>query len=151
MDNHAPSIARAREAAAAAGVADRVAFEVAGATDFPGKEYDLIAYFDCLHDMGDPIGAMRHARETLAHDGTVLIVEPMAGDRVEENFNPVGVVNSAASVLVCTPNALSTENGIALGTVATEAALREVVNAGGLSRFRRATQTPFNRIFEARL
>ena len=91
------------------------------------------------------------ARETLAHDGTVLIVEPMAGDSVEENFNPVGVVNSAASVLVCTPNALSTENGTALGTVATEAALREVVNAGGLSRFRRATQTPFNRIFEARL
>jgi hypothetical protein len=93
---------------------------------------------------------MRHARETLAIDGSVLIVEPMAGERVEDNFNPVGVVNSACSVLLCTPNALSSSPAIALGSLATEAQLREVVTAGGLSRFRQATQTPFNRIFEAR-
>ncbi len=151
FDNHAPSIARARQAAAEVGVAERIIFEVASATDFPGRDYDLIAYFDCLHDMGDPVGAIRHARETLAPDGTALIVEPMAGERVEDNFNPVGVVYSAASVLVCTPNALSAGHGIALGTVATEAQLRAVVTAGGLSRFRRAAETPFNRIFEARL
>jgi 2-polyprenyl-3-methyl-5-hydroxy-6-metoxy-1,4-benzoquinol methylase len=150
FDNHAPSIARAREAAADAGVAERVSFEVASATEFGGRQYDLIAYFDCLHDMSDPIGAMRHARETLAIDGSVLIVEPMAGERVEDNFNPVGVVNSACSVLLCTPNALSSSPAIALGSLATEAQLREVVTAGGLSRFRQATQTPFNRIFEAR-
>jgi hypothetical protein len=131
-------------------VADRVVFEVAGATDFPGNGYDLIAYFDCLHDMGDPVGA-RHARDTLDANGTVMIVEPMAGERVEDNFNPLGVAFSAASVRVCTPNALATGNGTALGTVATEARLREVAAAGGLNRFRRATQTPFNRIFEARL
>jgi SAM-dependent methyltransferase len=150
FDNHAPSIAHARQAAAGAGVADRVIFEVAGATDFPGGDYDLIAYFDCLHDMGDPVGAIRQATSALAQDGTVLIVEPMAGERVEDNFNPVGVVYSAASVLCCTPNALSAGHGTALGTIATEAQLREVVTAGGLGRFRRATQTPFNRIFEAR-
>ena len=150
FDNHAPSITRARQAAAEAGVADRVVFEVAGATDFPGSDYDLIAYFDCLHDMGDPVGAIRHARQALTPDGSLLIVEPMAGDRVEDNFNPIGVVYSAASVLCCTPHALSAGHGTALGTVATEAQLREVVNTGGLSRFRRATQTPFNRVFEAR-
>jgi SAM-dependent methyltransferase len=150
FDNHAPSIARARQAAAEAGVEKRVIFEVASAADFPGSDYDLIAYFDCLHDMGDPVGAIRHAREVLAPHGTVLIVEPMAGERVEDNFNPVGVVYSAASVLCCTPNALSAGHGTALGTIATEAQLREVVTTGGLSRFRRATETPFNRIFEAR-
>jgi len=150
FDNHAPSIARARQAAAEAGLADRVIFEVAGAVDFPGTAYDLIAYFDCLHDMGDPIGAMRHAHDTLAPEGTLLIVEPMAGERVEDNFNPVGVLFSGASVLCCTPNALSAGHGTALGAIATDAALREVVASGGLSRFRRATETPFNRIFEAR-
>ncbi len=150
FDSHAPSIERAREAAAEAGVSEWVIFAVAGATDFPGRDYDLIAYFDCLHDMGDPVGAIRHARAALAPDGTALIVEPMAGERVEDNFNPVGVIYSAASVLVCTPNALATGHGTALGTIATEAALREVVTAGGLSRFRRAAETPFNRIFEAR-
>jgi hypothetical protein len=142
VDNHAPSIDSARQAADAAGVTDRVTFEVASDTHYPGSGYDLIAFFDCLHDRGDPIGAMRHARETLAPDGTVLIVEPMAGESVEENFNPVGVVYSAASVLVCTPNALSTDHGTAPGTVASEAKRREVPTASGFTHFRRAMQTP---------
>jgi len=149
FDNHAPSIARARELAAEAGLAGRVVFEVASATDFPGSNYDLIAYFDCLHDMGDPVGAARHARAALKADGHALLVEPMAGERDDDNFNPVGRIYSAASVLVCTPNALAT-GGTALGTIATEQALRETLLAGGFTRFRRATETPFNRIFEAR-
>ncbi len=149
FDSHAPSIERARALAAEAGLADRAIFEVARATDFPGRDYDLISYFDCLHDMGDPDGALRHARQALTADGHVLIVEPMAGERDADNFNPVGRVYSAASVLVCTPNALAT-GGEALGTIATERDLREVATAGGFSRFRRATETPFNRIFEAR-
>jgi SAM-dependent methyltransferase len=149
FDSHAPSIEHARAAAAEAGVADRVTFDVADATQFPGTNYDLVAYFDCLHDMGDPIGAMRRAREVLAPDGTVLIVEPMAGECVEENLNPVGRVFSGASVLVCMPHSLAA-GGPALGTIATEAQLREVVQDAGFHRFRRATETPFNRIFEAR-
>lgn len=149
FDSHGPSIARARNLAREAGLADRAIFEVASATDFPGGEYDLIAYFDCLHDMGDPGGALRHARQALKPDGNVLIVEPMAGERDADNFTPVGRIFSAASVLICTPNALAT-GGEALGTIATERELREVVIAGGFSRFRRATETPFNRIFEAR-
>jgi SAM-dependent methyltransferase len=149
FDNHAPSIEGARKDAAAAGLSDRVKFEVAGAGNFPGEGYDLLAYFDCLHDMGDPVGAMRHATQTLAEDGTVLIVEPMAGDTVEGNINPVGRIFSAASVLICSPNAIATGDTV-LGTIATEQALGEVVRRGGLSRFRRATETPFNRIFEAR-
>jgi len=151
FDNHEPSIARARQMAEQAGVADRVTFEVASAQNYPAplSGYDLIAYFDCLHDMGDPTGACRHAYESLAPDGTVLIVEPMAGDHPEENFNPVGRVYAGASTLCCTPNALAS-GGHALGTVATEEALRDVVTAGGFTRFRRATETPVNRIFEAR-
>ncbi|MBV9852468.1 MAG: methyltransferase domain-containing protein [Armatimonadetes bacterium] len=149
FDNHAPSIERARRAAAEAGVADRVTFEVAQATEFPGSDYDLIAFFDCLHDMGDPTGAARRACGALAPGGTAMIVEPMAGERTEENFNPVGRVYSAASVLCCTPNAICA-GGPALGTVASDQALRDVVLAGGFTRFRRATQTPFNRVFEAR-
>ena len=149
FDSHAPSIARARQLAAEAGLADRAIFDVASATDFPGGDYDLIAYFDCLHDMGDPDGALRHARRALKPDGHVLIVEPMAGERDADNFNPVGRIYSAASVLVCTPNALAT-GGEGLGTIATERDLRKVATAGGFSRFRRATETPFNRIFEAR-
>ncbi|HYN87336.1 MAG TPA: methyltransferase domain-containing protein [Ardenticatenaceae bacterium] len=148
-DNHAPSIEAARRAAAEAGVENRVTFEVASAAEYPNLQYDLIAYFDALHDMGDPIGAIRHARETLAPDGTVLLVEPQAGEKVEDNLNPVGRIFSAASVLVCTPNAMAS-GGMGLGTIATEAQIREVVTAGGLSRFRRATETPFNRVFEAR-
>jgi SAM-dependent methyltransferase len=151
FDNHEASILRARQAAADAGMADRVTFEVAGADAYPAplSGYDLVAFFDCLHDMGDPVGAIRHAASTLTEDGTVLLVEPMAGELVEDNLNPVGRVYAGASVLICTPHAVA-EGGAALGTIATEAALREVVTAGGLSRFRRATETPFNRVFEAR-
>ncbi|MGI8552947.1 MAG: class I SAM-dependent methyltransferase [Dehalococcoidia bacterium] len=149
FDNHAPSIEQARRLVATAGVANRVTFDVAGATDFPGSGYDLVAFFDCLHDMGDPIGAASHACRALSQDGTALIVEPMAGERIEENLNPVGRVFSAASVLCCTPNAVASGN-VALGTIATEQQLRDVVTAGGFTRFRRATETPFNRVFEAR-
>jgi SAM-dependent methyltransferase len=148
FDNHAPSIERARQAALEAGVANRVTFDVAAAQEFPGGGYDLIAYFDCLHDMGDPVGAVKHARETIAADGTVLVVEPMAGERVEENLNPVGRVFSAGSVLICTPNSLAS-GGQGLGTLATERQLRELFTAGGFAHFRRATESPFNRIFEA--
>jgi len=152
FDNHAPSIEAARAEAEAEGVGDRITFEVATAQDFPGSGYDVIAYFDCLHDMGDPVGAMRYARRAVADDGTLLIVEPMAGERVEENINPVGRVFSGVSVLCCTPNAIASggPDGVALGTVATERQLREVVLEGGFARFRRTTETPFNRIFEAR-
>jgi SAM-dependent methyltransferase len=151
FDNHEPSIKHAREAAKEAGVDDRVKFEVANASDFPEVEggYDMIAFFDCLHDMGDPVGASRRAYETLAEDGSALIVEPMAGNTVEENINPIGRTFSAASTLCCTANSLAL-GGPALGAVATEEALRETVMAGGFKEFRRATETPFNRIFEAR-
>lgn len=149
FDVHAPSVEAARASAQAAGVADRVTFEVATAQDYPGSGYDLVAYFDCLHDMGDPIGAIRHTAEALAPGGTVLIVEPMAGLHVEDNFNIVGRFYSGASVLCCTPNAVASGD-TALGTVASDDALRNVVAAGGLSHFRRATETPFNRIFEAK-
>jgi SAM-dependent methyltransferase len=152
FDSHAPSIDHARQAAAAAGLSEeRVSFQVAPATAHPSVVggYDLIAFFDCLHDMGDPVGAIRHAADTLASDGTVLLVEPMAGDQIEDNLNPVGQVYSGASVLICTPHALA-ESGNALGTIATDATIRDVVVTGGLSRFRRATETPFNRVFEAR-
>jgi SAM-dependent methyltransferase len=150
-DSHEASILRARQAAGEAGVGDRVSFEVAGADSYPAPltGYDLIAFFDCLHDLGNPIGAMRHAANTLAEDGSVLLVEPMAGDNIEDNLNPVGRVYSGGSVLVCTPHGIA-EGGSGLGTLATEDELRQVAHAGGLSRFRRATETPFNRIFEAR-
>jgi SAM-dependent methyltransferase len=148
-DVHGPSIERARELARQAGVADRTTFEVATSTDYAGRDFDLIAFFDCLHDIGDPADTIAQARRALAADGTVLLVEPMAGEHVEDNFNPIGRFYSGASVLVCTPNGLATGH-TALGTVATEAALRDAVSAGGLTRFRRATETPLNRIFEAR-
>ena len=149
-DNHAASIENARAKAEAAGVADRVQFEVASANDYPNKGYDLICFFDCLHDMGDPRGAAKHAAETLADGGSCLIVEPMAGNTVEENFNIIGRTFSAASTLCCTSNSLAT-GGPALGAVATEDAIKDVVLSGGFNEFRRATETPFNRIFEARL
>ncbi len=149
FDVHAASIAEATEHAKAEGLADRVTFQVATAIDFPGKHYDLVAYFDCLHDMGEPIEAMKHAHKVLAKDGTAFIVEPMAGETIEENFNPIGRTFSAASVLCCTPNAISSGT-IALGTIATEAALREVVMAGGFTQFRRVADSPVNRFFEAR-
>ena len=151
FDYHEPSIARARESARAAGVEDRVTFEVAPADRFPGPDgYDLVAMFDCLHDMGDPAGVARHVRETLAPDGTWMIVEPMAGDRVEDNLNPIGRIFYAASTMVCTPASLAQEGRAALGAQAGEAALTEVLHAGGFSRVRRASETPVNIVLEAR-
>lgn len=149
-DYHEPSIVAARERARAAGVADRVSFEVAGAKTYPGRGFDLVAFFDCLHDMGDPVGAARHVRETLADDGIWMIVEPFANDRVEDNLNPVGRVYYSASTMVCTPCSLSQEVGLGLGAQAGEQRLREVAGEGGFTRFRRAAQTPFNLVFEAR-
>jgi SAM-dependent methyltransferase len=150
FDYHAASIETARRRARDAGVADRVRFEVASAQDFPGKGYDLVACFDCLHDMADPTGAARHIRGALAKDGTWLLVEPFANDRVEENLNPVGRVFYGASTVFCVPCSLA-GHGPALGAQAGEARLREiVVEGGGFSRFRRATETPFNLVLEAR-
>jgi len=149
FDNHEPSIKHAQSAAEKANVADRVKFEAASASDFPDAQYDLICFFDCLHDMGNPTSAIKHCFETLSSDGSILIVEPMAGNSVEENFNPVGRTFSAASTLCCTANAIA-QGGTALGAVASEEALKETVLAGGFTHFRRAAETPFNRVFEAR-
>jgi SAM-dependent methyltransferase len=151
-DSHAESIEAARDAAAAAGVADRVTFEVADAEDVGGAGYDLVCVFDALHDMGNPLGAARHIREVLADDGTWLLVEPQAGDRLEDNVNPVGRIFYSASTCICVPNAIS-QNGSGqrpLGAQAGEARLRDVVAAAGFTRFRRATETPFNVVLEAR-
>jgi 2-polyprenyl-3-methyl-5-hydroxy-6-metoxy-1,4-benzoquinol methylase len=150
FDNHAESIEAARKAAEEAGVSDRVTFDVASAQTFPGSDYDVVTFFDSLHDMGDPVGAAAHVRGALKPEGSVMLVEPMAGDRVEDNLNVVGRLYSAASVLVCTPHAIA-EGGKALGTIATDAELREVFDAAGYKSFRRATETPVNRVFEARL
>jgi SAM-dependent methyltransferase len=150
FDYHAPSIEAARRAAEAAGVADRIGFEVASAKEFPARSYDLIAFFDCLHDMGDPAGAAAHVKAALAPDGTWLIVEPFAHDHLADNLNPVGRIYYAASTMICTPASMSQEVGAALGAQAGEERLREAVMAGGFSRFRRATETPFNLVLEAR-
>ena len=150
FDYHEPSVVRARETARAAGVDDRVRFEVAPADGYPGDGYDLVTMFDCLHDMGDPAGAARHVRESLAPDGTWMVVEPMAGDRVEDNLNPVGRIFYAASTMICTPASLAQEGRAALGAQAGEAALTEVARAGGFSRIRRATETPVNLVLEVR-
>jgi SAM-dependent methyltransferase len=149
-DYHEDAIATARARAEAAGVADRVTFEVAPAAGYGGKRYDLVTMFDCLHDMGDPVGTSRHVRETLADDGTWMIVEPAAGDRVEDNLNPVGRAYYGFSTLLCTPASLSQEVGLALGAQAGEARLRDVVTSGGFTRFRRAAETPFNIVLEAK-
>ena len=149
-DYHEGSIAKARQRAAVAGVQDRVEFETAPASAFKGQQYDLVTMFDCLHDMGDPVGAARHVNEALAPDGTWMIVEPAAGDRVEDNLNPVGRAYYAFSTLLCTPCSLSQEVGLALGAQAGEARIREVVTAAGFTRFRRVAATPFNAVFEAR-
>ena len=149
FDNHGPSVEHARRAAEEAGVADRVTFEAAPASEMPEGPYDLVCFFDCLHDMGDPVGAMRRACEVLAEGGSALVVEPMAGNRVEDNLNVVGRTFSAASTLCCTSNSLAT-GGPALGAVATDDALRDVALQGGFKEFRRAAETPFNRVFEAR-
>jgi len=150
FDYHAPSIENAWKKALHAGVQDRVGFQIAWAKGFPGKGYDLVAFFDCLHDMGDPAGAAAHVRETLAPSGTWMIVEPYAGDRLEENLNPVGRVFYCASTMICTPASRSQEVGLALGAQAGEARIRDVVTGAGFTHFRRAAQTPFNLVFEAR-
>jgi SAM-dependent methyltransferase len=150
FDYHDESIEKARARARDAGVDDRVTFEVAAAKSFPGEGYDLVAMFDCLHDMGDPVGAAGHVRGTLKDDGTWLIVEPFANDRLEDNLNPVGRVYYSASTMVCTPASRDQEVGLALGAQAGEARLRGVVTEGGFTRFRRATETPFNLVLEAR-
>jgi SAM-dependent methyltransferase len=150
-DYHDGSIEMARQRAEEAGVSDRVKFEVARAKDYPGSGYDFVAFFDCLHDMGDPVGAAAHVRESLAADGTWMVVEPFAGDRVEDNLNPVGRIYYSASTLLCTPASKSQEVGLALGAQAGEARLREVVTGAGFRQFRRAAETPFNIVYEAKL
>jgi SAM-dependent methyltransferase len=149
-DYHSGSIETARARAAEAGVDDRVRFETAPASSFSGDGYDLVTMFDCLHDMGDPVGAARHVRNALAGDGTWMIVEPRAGDRVEENLNPVGRAYYAFSTLLCTPCSLSQEVGLALGAQAGETRIRDVVTTAGFTGFRRAAETPFNAVFEVR-
>jgi len=149
-DYHDGSIETARQRAQEAGVADRVRFEVEPSTTYSGTGYDLVTMFDCLHDMGDPVGAARHVHSTLAADGTWMIVEPNAGDRVEDNLNPVGRAFYAFSTLLCTPASLSQDVGLALGAQAGEARIHDVVEAGGLTHFRRVAETPFNLVFEAR-
>ena len=150
IDSHEASIDEARKAAAEAGVGDRVGFEVADAATLPGTGYDLVCFFDCLHDMGDPVGAARRARAALAPDGTVLLVEPRAADDLAGNINPVSRLYYAGSVFLCTPSALAQDGAHALGGQAGEARLAEVVRQAGFSRFRRATDTPFNLVLEAR-
>ena len=149
FDYHEGSITTARQRAEDAGVSDRVSFAVAPASSYAGS-YDLVTMFDCLHDMGDPIGAARHVLSSLAADGTWLIVEPAAGDRVEDNLNPVGRAYYSFSTLLCTPSSLAQEVGLALGAQAGEARIRNVVTAAGFTSFRRAAETPFNLVFEAR-
>ncbi len=149
-DYHEGSIATARQRAAEAGVSDRVRFEVAAASSYSGSGYDLVTMFDCLHDMGDPVGAARHVRQSLSADGTWMIVEPAAGDRVEDNFNPVGRAYYGFSTLLCTPASLSQDVGLALGAQAGESRIRDVVTGAGLNRFRRVSETPFNLVYEAR-
>ena len=150
FDYHEPSIAHARESAQQAGVADRVRFEVATAKSYPGTDYDLVTMFDCLHDMGDPAGAAAHVRSSLQANGNWMIVEPYAHDRLEDNLNPVGRVFYSASTFICTPASRSQEVGRCLGAQAGEQRLREVITEGGFSRFRRAAETPFNLVLEAR-
>jgi SAM-dependent methyltransferase len=150
FDYHDKSIEAARESAKRNGIADRVTFEVAKAKEFPGKGYDFVAVFDCLHDMGDPIGAAAHVRQSLAKDGTWMIVEPFANDQLKDNLNPVGRVYYSFSTLLCTPCSRSQEVALCLGAQAGESRIRDVVTSAGFKRFRRATETPFNIVYEAR-
>jgi len=150
FDYHDKSIEAARESAKRNGVADNVTFEVAKAKEFPGRDYDFVTVFDCLHDMGDPIGAAAHIRQCLAKDGTWMIVEPFANDNLKDNLNPIGRVYYSFSTLLCTPCSRSQEVGLCLGAQAGEARIRDVVTSAGFNRFRRATETPFNIVFEAR-
>jgi SAM-dependent methyltransferase len=150
FDYHDKSIEAAREAAERKGIADRVTFEVASAKSFPGENYDFVAVFDCLHDMGDPIGAAMHVRRSLAAEGTWMIVEPFANDQLKDNLNPVGRVYYSFSTLLCTPCSRSQEVGMCLGAQAGEQRIRGVATAAGFTHFRRATETAFNIVFEAR-
>jgi cyclopropane fatty-acyl-phospholipid synthase-like methyltransferase len=150
FDYHDKSIEAARENAKSEGVGERATFEVAKAKEFPGKDYDFVAVFDCLHDMGDPIGAARHVRESLSKDGTWMIVEPFANDELKDNLNPVGRMYYSFSTLLCTPCSRSQEVALCLGAQSGEKRIREVVSTAGFSRFRRATETPFNIVYEAR-
>jgi ubiquinone/menaquinone biosynthesis C-methylase UbiE len=148
-DFHPGSIEQAKAHAREHDVSN-VEFHVGTAKQYPGNEFDLVAFFDCLHDMGDPAGAAAHVKQSLKPDGTWMIVEPMAGDRMEDNMNPIGRIYYAASTLVCVPTSLAQEVGAALGAQAGEAKLREVITAGGFTKVRRATETPFNMVLEAR-
>jgi len=150
FDYHPGSIEMARKAAATAGVSDRVKFEVASAKEYPGEGYQLVAFFDCLHDMGDPEGAARHVRKTLDAGGAWMIVEPFANDQLEDNLNPIGRVFYAASTMLCTPASLSQEVGLGLGAQAGEGRLSKVLKSAGFTHVRRAAETPFNIVLEAR-
>ena len=150
FDYHEGSFQAARRAAEKEGLAGRVTFQVASSTEYPGKGYDLVAFFDSLHDMGDPAGAAAHVRRSLKPDGTWMIVEPYANERVEENLNPVGRIFYSASTMICTPNAMSQNGGHALGAQVPESEWRRIIQGAGFRSFRRATETPFNRVFEAR-
>ena len=149
-DFHEDSITAARDHAAAHGLSDRVTFETAAAKNVPGNGYDFVTFFDCLHDMGDPAGAAAHVKSILKPDGVWMIVEPMAGDQIEDNLNPVGRLYYSASTMVCVPTSLSQKTGAALGAQAGETALREAIESGGFANVRRAAETPFNIILEAR-
>jgi hypothetical protein len=150
FDYHVPSIERAKVLAKEAGVVDRITFAQATAKDFPANGYDLVAFFDCLHDMGDPVGAGKHVKATMDKDGVWMIVEPFAHDNLKDNLNPVGRVFYAASTFICTPASLSQEVALGLGAQAGERRLRQVAREAGFAHFRRAAETPFNMIFEAR-
>jgi ubiquinone/menaquinone biosynthesis C-methylase UbiE len=150
FDYHPASVQWARRAADKAGVGDRATFEVAAAKDYPGNGYDLVTFFDCLHDMGDPVGAARHVRKSLAPGGVWMLVEPFANDRLEDNLNPVGRLYYSASTLLCTPASLSQEVGLALGAQAGEKRLREVLTEAGFTSVRRVAETPANMILEVR-
>jgi len=151
FDYHPASIDLARKRAVEAGLADRVSFEVASAADFPGTDYDLVAIFDALHDMPDPLGAAKHIREVLKEDGTLLLVEPMAGDRVEDNLNPVGRLYYGASTVICVAHSMSAEPRTALGAQAGEATLTDLLHDAGFGAVRRAAETPFNIVLEVRI
>ncbi|HET9402090.1 MAG TPA: methyltransferase domain-containing protein [Candidatus Acidoferrales bacterium] len=150
FDYHQGSIDAAKERAKKAGVSNNTEFSAASAKNYPGKDFDFVTFFDCLHDMGDPVGAAKHVRESMAKDGTWMIVEPFAKDKLEDNLNPIGRAFYSASTLLCTPCSKAQEVGLALGAQAGEPRIRDVVMQAGFTRFRRATETPFNLIYEAR-
>jgi SAM-dependent methyltransferase len=150
VDSHAPSVDGARAAAGEAGVERRARFEVAAASQLPGTGYDLVTMFDCLHDMGDPVAVARHIRQSLAHDGTLLLVEPAAGDDLADNINPVGRMFYGLSTVICTPSSLAQEGALGLGAQAGPRRMEDILREAGFSRVRVATRTPFNLILEAR-